>query len=94
LHRRKKLKALKAADAKDNRIEALEKEIWDQEKAAREAEAKADSIDATVFDLKAVNPNAVMKIDPRTPEEVIQSIEDQAKIVANALATLRGLLND
>ena len=27
------------------------------EKAAREAQAKADNIDAAVYDLKAVNPN-------------------------------------
>jgi type I restriction enzyme M protein len=45
-----------------------------------------------VFDLKAVNPNAILKIDTRTPEEVIQSIDEQGKIVADALATLRNLL--
>ena len=62
------------------------------ERAAREAEAKASAIDAAVFDLKAVNPNAIVKIDTRTPVEVIQSIDDQGKIVADALETLRGLL--
>jgi hypothetical protein len=41
-----------------------------------------------------MNPNAVVKIDIRTPEEVIQSIEEQSKILANALVTLRGLLSD
>jgi type I restriction enzyme M protein len=61
--------------------------------AAREAQAKADLIDSAVFDLKAVNPNTVVKIDARSPEEVIQSIEDQSKIVANALAMLRSLLH-
>ena len=40
----------------------------------------------SVFDLKAVNPNVVVKIDTRTPTEVIQSIEDQGKIVAQSLA--------
>jgi hypothetical protein len=61
-------------------------------KAAREAQAKADALDAAVFDLKAVNPNAVVKIDPRTPEEVIESIENQGEIVSKALTTLRTLL--
>jgi hypothetical protein len=32
-----------------------------------------------VFDLKAVNPNAVVKTDDRRPHEVIQSIEDDGK---------------
>jgi hypothetical protein len=30
-------------------------------------EAKANAIDAAVFDLKAVNPNAVIEIDTRPP---------------------------
>jgi len=46
-----------------------------------------------VFDLKAVNPNAVVKMDERTPEELIRSIEDQGKIVAQSLATLIQLLS-
>jgi type I restriction enzyme M protein len=36
-----------------------------------------------VFDLKAVNPNAVAKVDERTPLEINQSIEDQGRIVAH-----------
>jgi len=85
------LKALKKNGDK-NEIEALERKIWEQEKAAREAQNKADAIDAAVFDLKAVNPNAVMKVDNRTPEEVIQSIAAQGAIVAAALENLRALL--
>jgi type I restriction enzyme M protein len=49
--------------------------LENKEKAAREARSKADAIDAAVFDLKAVNPNAVVKIDTRTSEEVIESID-------------------
>ncbi len=89
---KEKLKALKAANPKDEKIAGILTKIDDQEKAARESQSKADAIDAAVFDLKAVNPNAITKIDTRTPDEVIQSIDDQGKIVANALATLRGLL--
>jgi type I restriction enzyme M protein len=89
---KEKLKALKAANPKDKKIEALQTKIGEQEKAAREAQSKADAIDAAVFDLKAVNPNAIVKIDARTPDEVIESIDAQGKIVAKALATLRKLL--
>lgn len=89
---KEKLKARKAANPKDKTIEAILTKIGEQEKAAREFQSKADAIDAAVFDLKAVNPNAIVKIDTRTPDEVIQSIDDQGKIVLNALATLRRLL--
>lgn len=88
----KALKALKTADSQDEHIEALETEIWERERAAREAQAAADAIDMAVFDLKAVNPNAVLKVDTRTSAEVIQSIEDHGKIVARALEALRTLL--
>ena len=89
---KEKLKALKAAVPRDEKIETLENDIWEQEKTARDAQAKADAIDASVFDLKAVNPNAVVKVDNRTPEAVIKSIKDQGNIVQEALATLECLL--
>ena len=89
---KEKLKALKAANPKDKKIEAILTKIGEHEKSARESQSKADAIDAAVFDLKAVNPNAITKIDTRTPDEVIQSIDDQGEIVAKALATLRQIL--
>jgi type I restriction enzyme M protein len=89
---KEKLKALKAADSTDKKIRELETKIGEQEKAARDAQATADSIDATVFDLKAVNPNTVVRVDTLTPAEVIRSIEDQGKVMAKALETLRTLL--
>ncbi len=89
---KEKLKALKAADPKDAKIDVLETKVQERERAAREALAKADALDAAVFDLKAVNPNAVIKIDTRTPEELIQSIADQGETVTRALKALRVLL--
>jgi len=89
---KEKLKALKAENPKDKKIGLLETKIGEREKAARDAQSKADAIDAAVFDLKAVNPNAVVKCDSRTPDEVIQSIEEQGKIVATALQSLRRLI--
>src|SRR5262245_4499244 len=53
---KEKQKALKVENPKDPNIEVLETKIQEQEKASREAQARADAIDAAVFDLKAVNP--------------------------------------
>lgn len=62
--------------------------IREQEATARKAQVKADAIDAAVFDLKAVNPNIVIKLDTRTPVEVIANIEKQGQVVADALDKL------
>lgn len=55
-------------------------------------EAQAAAIDAAVFDLKAVNPNAMTTIDERTPVQIIESIAAQGQAVSDALARLRALL--
>jgi type I restriction enzyme M protein len=86
------LKARKKNGAESAAIEALEQEIKAREKAAREALAKAGAIDAAVFDLKAVNPNAAAKTDTRTPAEIIAGIEAQGEIVSAALSNLKKLL--
>ncbi len=91
---KEKLKALKANGPDAEKVEKLEARIREEEKASRDAQSKVDAIDAAVFDLKAVNPNAVVKLDERTPEEVIRSIEGQGKIVADALSVLRQLINN
>ena len=89
---KEKLKTLKKSDSTKEEIEALELKIKEAEKSSRDAQAKADEIDASVFDLKAVNPNVVTKLDLRTPDEIIGNIEEQGKIVANALVKLKTLL--
>jgi type I restriction enzyme M protein len=89
---KEQLKALKKKTALPDTIETLETKIKEQEKTARDAQNKADSIGATVFDLKAVNPNVIAKIDIRNPEEVLKSIEEQGKIVTKSLETLYALL--
>ncbi len=86
------LKRLKRDKADKERIEALEADIREREKAARGLETEAAAIDAVVFDLKAVNPNAVMIVDERTPAEIIESIAVQGRIVADALARLSALM--
>ena len=50
------------------------------------------AIDAAVFDLKAVNPNALTKVDDRTPDQIIENIENQGRVVAQALVRLNALM--
>ena len=87
--RLKRLKKEKVAPAKLN---ALDAQIREKEKTAKDLETKAADIDAAVFDLKAVNPNAVAKVDERTPQEIIGNIEQQGRIVTEALTRLAKLL--
>jgi len=91
---KEQLKALKKDKGGNGAVEALEAQIKEQEKAARDARSKADDIDAAVYDLKAVNPNAVVKTDNRTPAKIIENIEAQGKIVAAALDRLKTLLEE
>lgn len=48
-----------------------------------------EQIEAKNFDLKAVNPNARRDQDTRTPEELLDLIEQKGREVAEALARLR-----
>jgi len=89
---KEELKKLKKEKAAKDKITAQQDAIKATDKKAREAQAKANAIDAAVYDLKAVNPNAIAKVDTRTPEEIIKSIETQGKIVSKALAKLKTLL--
>jgi type I restriction enzyme M protein len=94
IEHKEQLKVLKKEKAADETISTLTETIKALEKSARDAQAKADAIDAAVYDLKAVNPNIVAKVDTRTPEQIIHSIEAQGRIVAEALEKLKTLLID
>ena len=63
------------------------------ETARREAQGKADVIDATTFDLKAVNPRAKVERDNRTPGEILDAIARHGSAVASALSRLRALVS-
>ena len=89
---KEKLKQLKKDKAGKEKTAKLNLEIKDQEKAARDMQTKADDIDAAVFDLKAVNPNIVVKVDTRTPGQIIDNIKEQSKIINTALSQLEKLL--
>ena len=78
---------------KSEKITLLETLVKEKDKLRRGAEKKIEDIGNSVFDLKAVNPNVVVKVDLRTPRQVIKSIENQGKIVADALKKLNAMLD-
>lgn len=84
-----KISTLKRAKASEANIESCREELALVEKAQREAQAKADTIDAASFDLKAVNPRARVIRDTRSVAEILESIERYGHTVQEALATLR-----
>lgn len=90
---KEQLKVFKKEKKDKEEIEALEEKIIGIEKEIKEQENIIADIDAKVFDLKAVNPNAVVKVDTRTTLEVIENIETQSKIVKDAMSKLKMLLN-
>jgi type I restriction enzyme M protein len=68
--------ARKAKRASKEELQAIE-ETWRATlREAREAEAKAVTIENAVYDLKAVNPNRRRDEDTRTPADIIAAIED------------------
>ena len=89
---KEQLKRLKKDKTSDAELLALTTEIQEKEKAARDLETKAADIDAAVFDLKAVNPTAVVDVDTRTPRQIISSIEEQGRVISNALTRLAALM--
>lgn len=89
---KEQLKRQKKNKAAASEIKALEAAIHQQEKTARDLEAEAAAIDAAVYDLKAVNPNTMAEVDERAPQEIIENIAEQGRVVANALARLNQLM--
>jgi type I restriction enzyme M protein len=89
---KEQLKRLKKDKASDAQLLALTTEIQEKEKAARDLETKAADIDAAVFDLKAVNPTAVVDVDSRTPRQIICNIEVQGRVISDALTRLAALM--
>jgi len=88
----RRLKRKRLEGASEPEIESCGRQIGEKEKSVRELEAKAATIDAAIFDFKAVNPNAVTSLDDRTPSQLVESIREQGRIVAEALARLDALL--
>jgi type I restriction enzyme M protein len=87
---RDQIKALKRVKPSDRvKIDALTAEALELAKKAKELLNKAQAIEDGVYDLKAVNPNAISDDDTRTPDELLDIIERKGREVSAALATLR-----
>ncbi|MCX7150865.1 MAG: N-6 DNA methylase [Rhodocyclales bacterium] len=84
--------AMRRVGAGDTAILERRERLAAVEKAARDEQAKADAIDAAVFDLKAVNPRVRVESDTRSPQEIVASIVAHGRQVEAALARLTGLL--
>lgn len=89
---KEQLKRLRKGQGNEEERAALDALIREKEKSARDLESQAATIDASTFDLKAVNPNATAAVDQRTPAAILDSIEAHGRTVALALGRLRGLL--
>ena len=89
---KEQIKRLKKDKASDSELLALTAQILEEDKAARDLETQAADIDAVVFDLKAVNPTVVVDVDTRTPQQIIENIETQGRIVSEALTRLNALM--
>ena len=66
----------------------LEEKAKALNREAREAQAKADSIENAAFDLKAVNPNRVSQEDKRTSLELLAYIAEKGREADAALGRL------
>ena len=69
----------------------LEMQEGELRRDARELKNRAQAIEDSVYDLKAVNPNSIVEEDTRTPEDLLNIIELKGREVAEALSALRGL---
>ena len=72
-------------------LDALEQKWAALVREARDADAKAQDIEDTVYDLKAVNPNRPPDIDTRTPAELLTVIAEKGREAEEALARLQQL---
>lgn len=88
---KEKLRRLRKTGASEKKVQALVEAISANEKSARAFEAEADLIDAAVYDLRAINPNTTAHLDERKAADILGEIDEQGRVVANALQRL-GLL--
>jgi type I restriction enzyme M protein len=88
---RNRIKELKKQNTPigQRKIDELSSTVSTLETEARELTNKAQAIEDAVYDLKAVNPNAKIIEDTRTPEELLDLIEAKGREVQEALMILR-----
>jgi len=87
-----KLKELRKAGKQEAKLKALDERFRKMLIMAREARDKADNIENTAYDLKAVNPNRADTTDKRTPAELMEFIDAKGKEADAALARLAAVM--
>jgi type I restriction enzyme M protein len=92
IHWRTRVSALRRDKSQESELETALRHLPAAEREAREAQTRADAIDAAVFDLKAVNPRARADRDMRGPEQVLAAIAEHQRIIDSALRRLKRLL--
>lgn len=83
-------KALKCT--RPDEAKRLTQEATEEAKQARAAKNEADTIEAGVYDLKAVNPHAAQSAPDPTPDELLAQIAVHGATATNALHRLRDLI--
>ena len=86
-----KVQLMAMAKGRTDDYKALESQEEELRRDVRELINRAQAIDNAVYDLKAVNPNSIVEEDTRTPEDLLNIIEQKGREVAEALSALRGL---
>ena len=86
------LAALKAKKAAVGKLDAAKTRIRELEKEIRDILSKAQAIEDSAFDLKAVNPNATSDEDLRTPRELVDFVEMKNREVQDILTHLKAML--
>jgi len=73
-------------------LDALEQKWKAILRDARDNESEAQTIEAAVYDLKAVNPNRVTETDHRTPADLLDTIAAQGRKADAAIERLREIM--
>jgi len=82
----------KSKTATSDELARLEEDWKSTARGSRESQAKAESMENAVLDLKAVNPSRSKNEDRRSPEELLAIIEEKGREADAALQRLRHLI--
>lgn len=74
------------------RMEGLLEAVKSLAETERSWFVSIEDIEAKGFDLKAVNPNRKVEVDPRSSAEILREIESRHEEITNALHRLRSLI--
>jgi type I restriction enzyme M protein len=85
-------KEIKRSGASARKLTAVDEENASLALVLREALTRANAIEAAVYDLKAVNPNAAGNHEMMTVDQLLETVEMEGKTVHQALVRLKGAM--